>query len=163
MPTHYVLDQNFPWHVTGLTWPPSIQISRLVEVAPQLTRHVDDWEVLLGLDLLGGVDGFITNDASMLVLPTEMVALSRTRLALVVTGGVGHEPLRATGLVMVHLQQVTNTVDSMPKICLLRPGRVQPVTAWAQINRIATHRKVVVDQLVAEELAHMGLPRRPAR
>jgi hypothetical protein len=112
------------------------------------------------LDQQGDVDAFITNDARMLNLPKELIALSRTRLALVITDGVGHQPLRATGLIMVHLEHITSLLDGTPRIFRLRPATVQPVPAWNQINLVARHLDVNVNVLVAEELASMGLPPR---
>ena len=98
----------------GFPWPTDLVIRRLSDHAPDLVEAVDDWEVLVDLDKRGGVDGFITNDASMLVQPTEMVALSKTHLALVITEGVGHEPIRATGLVMVHLEEIARRIGCAP-------------------------------------------------
>jgi hypothetical protein len=40
------------------------------------------------------------------LLPREVVVLSRTQLTLVVTEGLGHDPLGATGLLMLHLPRI---------------------------------------------------------
>jgi len=160
VPAHYVLDHNFPLYVAGFAWPRSIEVSRLAEIDPTLIRGHEDWEVLIALSGRGDVDGFITNDSRMLNLPREMIALSRTRLALVIADGVGHDALRATGLVMVHLEQVARNTDGQPRIFVLRPSNVQPAVPWERINSIARHHSVNVNSLVADELAAMGLPRR---
>jgi hypothetical protein len=162
VPTHYVLDQNFPYYVAGFDWPPSISVSRLTDVDPGLTRNREDWQVILALAEREDVDGFVTNDRRMLLLPKEMIALSRTRLALVVTDGVGHQPLRATGLIMLHLEHVTRSLDGQPRVFLVRPAQLQPVSAWTQVNSVAKHLGVHVNQLVGDELAAMGLPKRPS-
>ena len=157
MPAHFVLDQNFPWYVTQFPWPPPLKISRLAEIDPELTRDHDDWEILLALDRAGGVEGFITNDADMLQLPREMVALRSTRLALVVTDGVGHEPLRATGLLMVHLEEVARRLDGRPRIHVLRPRGLSPQTPDQQTNVLARRLNVPPNHLISEERARMGL------
>jgi hypothetical protein len=103
---HFVLDQNFPIQVTGLPWPHGINLTRLYTLDPSLVADTEDWEVLLALSRRGDVDGFVTNDDKMLSLAREMIFLMRSRLKLVVTVGVGHDPLRATGLLMVSLPQI---------------------------------------------------------
>ena len=160
MPKHYVLDHNFPFYVVQFAWPKAITVSRLADVDRTLIRTREDWEVLLALDKRGDVDGFITNDARMLLQPKEMIALSRTRLDLVVTDGVGHEPLQATGLVMVHLERIAVSASAEPRIVVVRPAALRPGSPWQQINVIAQHLNVNVNDLVDVELASMGLRRR---
>ncbi len=112
-PLHFVLDHNFPYQVVhGLDWPPSLRLSGLKDIAPHLADEPDDWRILIGLATRGDVDGFITNDDDMLELPEEMVALSRTRLTLVVTAGVGHNPLRASGLLMAYLPEIARRLGN---------------------------------------------------
>ena len=108
MDAHFVLDHNFPWQVTDLPWPEHLRLTRLADYDASLIQHYDDWQVFDALNRRGDVDGFITNDAKILHLAREMVVLSRTRLALVVAAGVGHDPIRATGLVMLYLGQITH-------------------------------------------------------
>ncbi len=81
------------------------------QLESRLTAGYEDWQVLLALHQRGDVHGFITNDAGILELPREMVVLSKTRLVLVLTDQVGHDPLRATRLVMLHLQQLAAQLD----------------------------------------------------
>lgn len=40
MPVHFVLDQNFPWLLVSLHWPPTIQISLLASLAPDLIHFI---------------------------------------------------------------------------------------------------------------------------
>jgi hypothetical protein len=161
VPKHYVLDHNFPFYVAQFLWPKAIIVSRLADVDRSLISNRDDWEVLLALDKRGDIDGFITNDARMLLQPKEMIALSRTALDLVITDGVGHEPLQATGLVMVHLERIAASASHESRIVVVRPAALRPRNAWEQINVIAQHLNVNVNSLVEVELASMGLQRRP--
>ena len=105
---HFVLDHNFPIAVvTGVDWPPAPRLTSLETYEPRLIRNHEDWQVLTELARRGDVDGYITNDDSMLNLPTEMIALSLTPLVLVVTSDTGDDPLKATGLLMTHLVEIT--------------------------------------------------------
>ena len=115
-PIHFVLDQNFPWQAAGLEWPPTIRVTPLFQYDPELTRDHQDWEVLAELHVRGDVNGFITNDGSMLAQVKEMVTLRRTQLTLVVSGQVGHLSIIATGLVMVYLGQIAKNVSRRPQI-----------------------------------------------
>lgn len=68
---HVVLDQSFPLQATGLPWPQGLAVSPLTAIDPDLTHDHDDWEVLRALHRRGVVEGFITNDAGILLLPAR--------------------------------------------------------------------------------------------
>jgi hypothetical protein len=152
---HFVLDQNFPIQVTALPWPPSVVLSRLSDIDPTLTRDYDDWEVIRTLGRQAGIDAFITNDSHMLRLPAEMVALQDSGLILVVTDGVGHDPVRATGLLMAHLLEITRRPRGRDAIYVLKPIALRPNSPGSEINRIASHRHVSPAQLITEERQRM--------
>lgn len=150
---HFVLDQNFPWQTTGLDWPYDIRITPLPEIDPALTRDHDDWEVLLALNGLAGVDGFITND-NMLSLVRELVVLHRSHLTLVVAGEVGHLPIIATGLVMVYLPQIARTLSRRPEIYKLNAGAASTFRSrpYDRLQRMGNNIGVSADELILTEL-----------
>lgn len=155
---HFVLDHNFPWLATSLEWPSHLRITTLAHFDRRLTRDHDDWEVLRALAQRGDVDGYVTNDADMLALPREMVALTDVRLTLVVTDSVGHDAMRATALVMLHLEQVAAQLTGKPQIFRLRPaevgrGRTDP---YEVLNVIAGRLKASPADLIHEERAEMA-------
>ncbi len=154
---HFVLDQNFPWYATAVVWPSGLKISRLGDIEPTLTYDKEDWEVILGLDRREDVNGFITNDAKMLMLPSEMVALSRTRLAVVIPDDVGDQPIRATGLVMVHIGEIAKSLDGRPQIFRLRARQVKRELPKDHLDRIAGQLKQRVNDLIFWETQKMGL------
>ena len=138
---------------------PDVRISRLYDIQPELTRDQEDWQVLPALHRRGDVDGFITNDTKLLNLPTEMLALHITALTLVITDGVGDQPIRATGLVMVHLETIVSQMSNKPRIWILRPSAIAAKRSWDYLNRIAKNSHVDVDALVQEERKRLGLAR----
>lgn len=157
---HLVLDQNFPLQATALPWPPPLRLSRLSTIVPDLVANHDDWEILIALQQRGGVDGFVTNDEDMLQLPREMVALSMTRLALVVTAGVGNNAIRATGLLMTHLQEVAKRVNGKPQIFVLKPRELAPLRAGSQIDKLSKRDNIAANALITRERAAIfGPPR----
>lgn len=153
---HFVCDENFPFHIGNLKWPPAVKISRLVNIAPSL-QSVDDWQVINGLHRRGDIHGLITNDGRMLNLPREMVALSCSKLALIVTDGVGNDPIRATGLVMVHLQDVVKQLSGYPQIFRLHPSQVKKQKVKDQIDKVAGQFNTKSSTMISQELRAMGL------
>ncbi|MGI8423978.1 MAG: hypothetical protein ACR2NO_07715 [Chloroflexota bacterium] len=156
---HFVLDQNFPIQATGLPWPQGIKLTPLYDFDRSLVANKDDWEVLLGL-VNAGVDGFITNDDKMLSLAREMLVLQRSRMKLVVTVGVGHDPIRATGLIMVSLGQIAlmgkgqRPAAQIYKLHPLELGK-NTITPGQVIDRLAKARGVQPNRLIAMERAAM--------
>ncbi len=136
---------------------PDLRISRLYDIQPELTRDQEDWQVLLALNQRGDVNGFITNDAKLLNLPAEMLALHTTSLTLVITDGVGDQPIRATGLVMVHLETIASQMSNKPRIWILRPSAIAAKRSWDYLNRIAKNSHTGIDALVEEERKRLGL------
>jgi hypothetical protein len=132
-------------------------VSRLGSIEPALTRDVEDWEVLLALNRRGDVDGFITNDSGMLLLPTEMVALSKTGLSLVITEEVGHNSVRATGLIRANLETIAGRVNQTPQIFRLKPSQMQSEHPKTLVTKYADRARIPVGDVIAAELNRMGL------
>ncbi len=151
----FVLDQNFPVQATGLPWPQGLDVSPLKTIDPGLTRNHDDWEVLRAFHRRGDVDGFITNDAAILLLPREMVMLSQTQLTLVVTDGLGHDPLGATGLLMLHLPQIARQAHPPPRIYRLRRPQLQVTQVRPIIDSLAGRERIPRHDLISRELAEI--------
>jgi len=152
---HFVLDHNFP-PLPDVTWPDSIKFSRLIDVDARLIRDYDDWQVLLALHQRGDVDAFVTQDAAMLSLATEMVALSRLRLCLVVTKDTGQSPMRALGLLMAGLDTVANHVRNERRRIVELSLHSKAVSVDERLNRIALHQRVTPPDLRDRELAKIG-------
>lgn len=119
-------------------------------------RNYEDWEILRELDQRDDLAGLIPNDAGILDQAKEMVTLFRSRLTLVVTEGVGHNPIRATGLVMVHLQEIAGRLDGAPQIFRLRPGALTPLLPGRRINVLAQRRRMPPPQLIQESQAEIA-------
>ena len=143
-----MLDQNFPWLAFRLPWPPSINIVPLARINPHLISGVEDWEVLRALGRHGGVHGFITNDADFLNLGPEAAAIFDSKFALVTTTGVGHDALRATGLLMVHLPGIRASLDGTPRVHELRPSGRRVHLARDVVSRAAQREGITAAALL---------------
>lgn len=157
----FVLDQNFPSAVVPLPWPPTVKIGPLAAVAPNLIAGTEDWEIFIALDGHGGVDAFITNDANILNSPREMLVLSLTGLGVVVTAEVGDNPLKATGLLMVHLPEISHELGGRARTWRLRPTSKLSQRPVEHLVRIARLRNITVEELIASEVE--VLPGHPFR
>jgi hypothetical protein len=110
----------------------------------------------------GDVDGFNSNDAAMLELAEEMVALTRTRLTLVVTAGVGHNPLRASALLMTYLPEIARRLRNesprgatIYRLVAARMGDSR-TTPGQHVDRLAGRRNITPQQLMSETLRRIG-------
>jgi hypothetical protein len=104
----FALDQNFPTPVVDSlkAYLIEAELVSVRQIDPKLAR-MDDWELLLALHhSQPRCDGLITTDSSMTSLPRELAVLLQTKLTLVVAAESGHDPLKATGLVLAHLPQI---------------------------------------------------------
>lgn len=77
-----------------------------------------------------------------------MSVLRQTNLTLVVAHASGHDPIRATELLLTHLGWIARqTNDSEPQVWVLtannRPGR----DPWEFIERIAAHQSRTADEI----------------
>lgn len=157
-PLHFVLDHNFPYQVVhGLAWPPYLRLSALKDVAPHLVDQQDDWRILLALAERGDVDGYIANDTDLLDGVEELVALTRTQLTVVVTAGVGHNPLRASGLLMTYLAEIAKQVQRERRRPVIYRIAAAPLggfrrTPGQYIDRIAERRGALARELISTTL-----------
>lgn len=107
-PRRFALDHNFPapFLARFAALMPYVELVSVAEIGPAFAT-LDDWELFLALYRHEARwDGLITNDARLLSLPREMSVLSQTHLTLVVADGVGHDPIRAVGILLSHLKHV---------------------------------------------------------
>jgi hypothetical protein len=148
---HFVLDQNYPFHVLRVRWPMHIRLTALGTIEPDLVEDHEDWEILYRLNQRGDVHGFISNDSSMLDLPREMVMLQWTSLTLVITAGVGDDAIRATGLLMVYLDSIARRGVGQSQLYVLRPASLVATRMNEHINRLAGREGITPPQLLHRE------------
>jgi hypothetical protein len=139
----FALDQNFPQPIVEALdeFIPEADLVPIAEVDARLSE-LDDWEVLLALHHDERPwDGMITNDAAILKLPKEMAVVRQTNLTLVVARAAGHDPLRATGLLLMHLSYIADaTTRDEAQIWDLAAANRPARDPWEFIERIANHQ-----------------------
>lgn len=165
-PRLFALDHAFPQPVVeqlAMLFEHEARLVPIQDVDPEMPE-LDDWEVLLALHHdARSWDGLITTDAGMLSLARELWVLMRTRLSLVVTQDSGDDPVRATGLLFVHLSAVCKrTSPTVPQLWRLRAREQGPVDPMDQVKSAAEHRNVSVGDFMAEgELSWQAFQRNP--
>jgi hypothetical protein len=160
------LDQGFPQPIVAVLaeYITEATLVPFAEIDERLAT-VDDWEVLLALHHDERAwDGLVTTDDGMLSLPRELSVLMQTRLTLVVAEGVGHDPLKATGLVLSHLPGICKrTTPAKGQIWNLRTVDRPHLEPWDQLGRLADREaqetKALYDEhkLTPDELARNPL------
>lgn len=138
----FALDQNFPTPVLNALSEAILEAELVhVENIASGLSELDDWQLLVALHLDSREwDGLITTDNSMPGRAREMAALHQTNLTLVVADAAGHDPVKATGLVLTYLPSIAR--DSDPKIGQLwnlRTRDRRPTRPWQAIESIADH------------------------
>lgn len=160
----FALDEDFPDTIIealGLGIPEA-ELVPIRRIDPRL-RQMDDWKLLLSLYHFQDWDGLLTTDSAMLRLPRELSVLHQTRLTLVVVQEAGHDPIRAAGLLLVHLPVICRkTVPSTGQIWKLSAQNKNHDDPYGELQKLALHRKTSVQDLFhAHRLTSEELSRNP--
>lgn len=153
MPRLFALDQNFPQPLVQAVEPfiPEVELVPIRSIDVRLA-DMEDWQILLALHHHARPwDGLVTTDSSMLNQARELAVLRQTTLTLVVAHDAGHDPIKATGLLLAHLDYIAaGTTSDEPQVWRLtannRPGR----DPWEHLEGVARHRHQDVEQLWQE-------------
>lgn len=154
MPRLFALDQNFPQPIveTLREFMTEAELVAVGDIDPRLTE-VDDWELLLALHHHErDWDGLITTDSGMLSIPRELSVLMQTGLTLVVAAAAGHDPLKATGLVLAYLPWIAaHTEEGHPQLWVLRAANRPHDDPWDWLSKVAQRRDTTATALYDEE------------
>lgn len=138
-PSKFALDQNFPPLLDGASsLLPNLTISPIRRIDPRMS-DLGDRELVIALHQQGW-DGLITNNYKMLYQPTEVAAILKTKLVIFAVQGVGDDPVRATGAVLLDLPGALKRIDPKRRVFCVRPRNPSPSEAWEFFVKAATHR-----------------------
>lgn len=116
------------------------------EIDPRFGK-LDDWEILVALKQQGGWAGLITSDDDF-CRPLCLTALMQTRLAVVHVASLGHDHIRATGLLLAHLGAVCKRlVPNTPQIWRLSMSEKHPEDPWAVLSQYAARQQKTAKEL----------------
>ena len=98
-----------------------------------------------------GYPGLVTNNYKMLKNPKELAAIIATKLTVFAIEGVGHDPIRATGAVLLDLPGALKRMDSRKaRVFWMRPRNPTPEDPMALFERAAEHQHRNTDEFLRE-------------
>ena len=149
-PITLALDHNFPEPILTALDAFMVDI-RLVPIRRVHDRlpDLDDRQLVIALHQLG-YPGLVTNNYKMLKNPTELAAILKTKLTVFAIEGVGHDPLRATGAVLLDLPSAVRKMAAQPGVFWLRPRNPQLVDPWELFRNAAEHQSRAPAELYQE-------------
>ena len=135
------LDHNFPEPILDclaafMADVNLIPIRRIDSRLPEL----DDRQLVVALHQLG-YPGFVTGNYKMLQNPRELAAIMDTRISVFAIEGVGHDPIRATGALLLDLPSAIKGIRSGGRgVYWLRPRTPRAQDPNDLFNRMAERR-----------------------
>lgn len=149
MTLRLALDQNFPTDLLRNIQsflPQPIELAALKGIDPRLTT-LDDRALIIALAQLGW-DGLITNNYKMLHTPREVAAIIATKSIFIAVEGLGHDPLRAAGALLLELPGLEARLRAdRDNVFLLAYRQRGPRDGWDFLKRTAQHLGVETDDL----------------
>lgn len=138
----FALDQNFPPLLHGVeSLLPEVQIAHIRKIDQRMPR-LDDRQLVLALHQLGWT-GLITNNYKMLWQPLEIAAIVKTKITVFAVQGLGDDPVRAAGAVMLDLPgAIKRVVPGKSHVFLVNPRNPLPKDAWEFFAGAAERRKL---------------------
>ena len=150
-PLRLALDQNFPESILAALgrFVPEAELVPLRKIEDRLPT-LDDRALVIALHQLG-FRGLVTNNYKMLKNPKELAAIIRTRVTVFAIEGVGDDPIRATGALLLDLPGALKRFDSRrSQVFWMRPRNPAPVDPMELLARAAEHQHRTPSELLAE-------------
>lgn len=150
-PLRLALDQNFPTPILAALadFIVDIELIPLRKIDPRLST-LDDRTLVIALRQLG-FEGLVTNNYKMLRNPKELAAIVATKLTVFAIEGVGDDPIRATGALLLDLPGALKRMDSRKaQVFWMRPRNPMPEDPMALFQRAADHQHRDAGALFAE-------------
>jgi len=112
--------------------------------------ELDDRSLIIALYQLGWA-GLVTNNYKMLYVPAQIAAIVKTKLLVFAVEGVGHDPLRATGTLLLDLPGALKRYrPRASQVYRVKPRDPRPVESWTYLVEAARRIKVEPDPLYSQ-------------
>lgn len=145
------LDHNFPVPILDALNQFMVDVSLVpLRRIDERLVDLDDRRLVVALRQLG-YPGFVTSNYKMLQNPRELAAVIATGIVVFAIEAVGHDPLRATGALLLDLPSAVKAMESGARgVFTFRPRRPQPQDPQKMFNQMATRRGVSPKELFKE-------------
>lgn len=150
-PLRLALDQNFPTPILNAVadYLVDIELVPLSRIDVRLSS-LEDRQLVIALHQLG-FPGMVTNNYKMLKNPKELAAIIATKLTVFAIEGVGHDPIRATGAVLLDLPGALKKLDTRRgQVFWMRPRNPTPEDPMKLFEVAAAHQNRQTADLLAE-------------
>jgi hypothetical protein len=145
------LDQNFPLPILRQLndFMPDFELVPLRDIDERLAE-LSDRQLLIALRQLGW-DKLVTNNYKMLKNPRELAAILKTQVTVYAVEGVGDDPLRATGAILLDLPgALGKTEPNKAQVFWMRPRSPTPVDPWDLLATTAKHQQRGASEMYEE-------------
>lgn len=155
------LDVNFPEPILAALdeYLVDIELIPLRRIDPRLAR-LDDRPLMIALRQ-EGFDWLVTNNYKMLRNPSELAAILKTHVNVFAIEGVGDDPVRATGALLLDLPGAVRRATGEGQVFWSRPRNPQPHEPWELLRDAAKrrhqHAQGLYDQVKVSD-DEMGTP-----
>lgn len=126
------LDQNFPIPLINAVrdyLPSTVRLAHLKSIDRRM-QELDDRSLIIALHQAAW-DGLITNNYKMLDVPAEVAAIVKTKLTVIAIEGLGHDPLRAVGALLIELPGIPRRIrPKQANVFRLAYRQRPPTNAW---------------------------------
>lgn len=145
------LDHNFPVPILDCLHEFIVDVHLLpLRRIDERLADLDDRQLVIALHQLG-YPGFVTSNYKMLQNPRELAAVIATGLTVFAIEAVGHDPLRATGALLLDLPSAVRAMESGASgVFTFRPRKPQPRDPQKMFNQMAKRRNARPKELLAE-------------
>ena len=152
----FALDENFPepllLDIVRIRTP-ELDLRHVRTIDARL-RGLLDHRLILAL-FQSGVEGLVTNDDRMIFLPEVLAIIQQTGFTVVTCRRTGHDPLVATGLLLVHLGRIARRHDQRtPQVWRLTAPERPPEDFAALVRNVEdrTGQRLATFTLTEQEL-----------
>jgi hypothetical protein len=145
------LDHNFPVPILDCLHEFIVDVNLLpLRRIDERLADLDDRQLVIALHQLG-YPGFVTSNYKMLQNPRELAAVIATGLTVFAIEDVGHDPLRATGALLLDLPSAIKAMESGSKgVFSFGPRSPRAKNPQEMFNRMAARRIVSPKELLKE-------------
>jgi hypothetical protein len=148
-PIRLALDQNFPIPLLEAVrpyLPKDLLVESIQRIDPRMSS-LDDRPLLIALQQKRW-DGLITNNYRMLYVREEVAAIVGTKLTIVAIEGLGHDPLRATGALLLELPSLADRIrPGKSNVFHIKYPQRQPVDGREFLKKSANRHNTTAEEL----------------
>lgn len=151
-PVRFALEVNFPQPILDALAEFMVDIELVpVQLIDTRLGDLEDRDLFLALRQ-EGYEWLVTNNYKILRNPMELAALMKARMKVFAIEGTGHDPLRATGAVLLDLPAALRRAapDGVAEVFWSRPRNPEPRKPWDLFTEAAVRRHMEAADLYEE-------------